>query len=121
VPEAAVTSAGGLHAANLTLRFLLELASLAALAYWGFHTGHSAAGDILLGVGVPVLAACVWGVWAAPRSDRRLSGPALTALQLTVLGAGAVALIAAGRVILGVVMAIVVVVNAVLLRRAGEH
>lgn len=42
----------------------------------------------------------VWGTFAAPRYERRLSGAALVAVQLTVLGAGAVALAAAGQAVL---------------------
>jgi hypothetical protein len=103
------------------VRFLLELAALAALAYWGFHTGRTFATDVLLGVGAPVVAAVVWGTFAAPRSARRLRGAALTAVQLTVLLAGAVALAAAGRPVLALVTAAVVVVNAVLLERLPEE
>lgn len=109
------------RAVNLAVRFLLELAMLAALAYWGLHTGDSLPVDVLLGVGAPVVAAAVWGTFAAPRSDRRLSGPALVAVQLTLLGAGAVALAAAGRTALAVVFAIVIVVNAALLHLWGEE
>jgi hypothetical protein len=108
-------------AVNLAVRFLLELATLAALAYWGFHTGTSLPVDLLLGVGAPLAAAAVWGMFAAPRSDRRLSGAALTAVQLTVLGAGAVALAAAGQTLLAVAFAAVIVVNAALLGRWGQE
>jgi hypothetical protein len=103
------------RALNLAVRFLLELAALAALAYWGFHTGESLVTDVLLGVGAPVVAAVVWGTFAAPRSERRLSGGALVAVQLAVLGAGAVALAAAGRTVLAAIFAVVIVVNAALL------
>jgi uncharacterized protein DUF2568 len=104
-----------IESANLALRFALELAALAALAYWGVHVGESPLADVALGVGAPLVAATVWGVWAAPRSERRLSGWRLTAVQLAVLGAGAAALIAAGRPILGAIFAVVVVLNALAL------
>lgn len=107
---------GAAQAANLALRFLLELAALAALGYWGFHTGHSALANVALGLGAPLIAAVVWGVFAAPRSDRRLHGPALVAVQLAVLGAGVVALAGAGRPVLAAVFAALVVLNAVLLQ-----
>jgi hypothetical protein len=78
--------------------------------------------DLLLGVGTPVVAAAIWGTFAAPKSDRRLSGWALIALQLTVLGAGAVALAAAGQPVLAAAFAVVIVLNAVLLQRGdGER
>ena len=120
-PHAARAGAGPTRAANLALRFALELAALAALAYWGFHTGDSAIADVALGGGAPLLAAFVWGTYAAPKSTRRLRGTALVAVQLTVLGAGAAALAAAGRPVSGAVMAAVVVVNAVLMAAWGQQ
>jgi hypothetical protein len=55
------------------------------------------------------------GALAALNSKRRLRGTGLLAVQVGVLGAGAVALAATGRVVLGVVFAAVVVVDTVLL------
>ncbi len=107
---------GPARAANLLLRFLLELAALAALAYWGFSTGTTLLGDLILGAGAPLVAAVVWGTWAAPKSARRLRGGALLVVQLAVLGAGAAALVAAEEPGLGAAMAVLVVVNAALLR-----
>ena len=107
--------------ANLALRFVLELAALAALAYWGFHTATSPSGDVILGLGAPLAAAVVWGVWAAPKSDKkRLTGWRLTTVQLAVLGSGAVALVAAGQPALGAGMAALILVNAVLLHAWGQ-
>jgi len=116
-PQLAV--AGPALAANLALRFALELAALAALSYWGFHTGRSIAADVALGLGAPLVAAVVWGVFAAPKSVRRLRAGTLLAVQMAVLGAGAVALAAAGRPLLAAVFAAIVVVNAVLLHVMG--
>jgi hypothetical protein len=93
----------------------LELATLAALADWGLHTGQTPVSDVLLGVGAPLLAAAVWGVFAAPRSGRRLRGAALTAVQMSFFAAGVVALAASGQRVLAASFAGVVIVNAVLL------
>ena len=49
-----------MRSAALGLRFLLELALLAALAFWGFTTPDGALLKILLGAGAPLLAAVVW-------------------------------------------------------------
>lgn len=105
-----------MQASNLGFRFLLELGMLAALAYWGFTTGHSGVAHVVLGVGAPLVVAVLWGVFAAPQSGRRLNGAALVAVQVGLLLLGAVALIAAGRGGLGVVFAAAVLVNAALLR-----
>ena len=42
-----------IQSANLALRFLLELCALAALGYWGFHTGPNLPIKIVLAVSVP--------------------------------------------------------------------
>ena len=76
------------------------------MAFWRVHTGQSVVGDVALGGGAPLVAAVVWGTLAAPNSKRRLRGTGLLAVQVGVLGAGAVALAAAGRVVLGGVFAI---------------
>ena len=107
-------------AANLAVRFLLELAALVALAVWGVHAGHSALADLVLGVGAPLVAAVIWGVYAAPKSSRRLHGPALVVVELAVLGAGAAALAAAGHEALAAIFAVAIVVNAALLPAWGE-
>jgi hypothetical protein len=47
---------------NLALRFMLELAALGALAYWGVRTGSALSLKFGLGAGLPVLAAVFWAV-----------------------------------------------------------
>ncbi|HKO84627.1 MAG TPA: YrdB family protein [Actinomycetota bacterium] len=54
------------HWANLTVAFLLELCALAALGYWGFRTASGPAAKAALGIGAPLLAAVLWGLFAAP-------------------------------------------------------
>jgi hypothetical protein len=56
------------HWANLTVAFLLELCALAALGYWGFRTASGPAAKAALGIGAPLLAAVLWGLFAAPRA-----------------------------------------------------
>lgn len=53
------------HPINLTLRFFLELAALAAYAVWGWRTG----GGIfryLLAIGLPIILAAIWGTFRVP-------------------------------------------------------
>ncbi|MGW4804160.1 YrdB family protein [Kitasatospora sp. NPDC004272] len=108
--------------AQLALRFLLELASLVALAVGGY--GARPDGPVVLRVlialALPVLAVVLWGRYAAPR--RPVRGPAVLwyGVQLLVWG-GSVALLAVGghpcwAFGLGAAMA----VNTVALRSLGE-
>jgi len=53
------------HPINLGLRFILELAALGAIGYWGWHTG-AGSGRFVLAVGLPVIAAALWGTFRVP-------------------------------------------------------
>jgi hypothetical protein len=59
---------------NLGIRFLLELAALAALAYWGW-TQHTGILRYLLAIGLPSLAAVMWGTFRVP-ADASANGKA---------------------------------------------
>ncbi len=54
------------HQTNLLLRLLLEVCALAALFYWGMRAGGGPFASIVMGLGAPLLAAVVWGLFAAP-------------------------------------------------------
>ena len=58
--------------ANLALRFFLEVAALVALSYWGFQAGSNDVAHWVLGIGAPLLAAVVWGLFIAPKSRYRV-------------------------------------------------
>ena len=50
---------------NLALRFLLELTALVAIGYWGW-TQFDGVLRYLLAIGLPLLAAFVWGTFRVP-------------------------------------------------------
>lgn len=103
------------HWANLTVAFLLELCALAALGYWGLRTGSGPVARSALAVGAPLLAAVLWGLFAAPGAP--VSVPlASVVVQLLVFGAAATALYATGRHTLAVTFAVLVVANSILVR-----
>jgi hypothetical protein len=103
-----------MKSANLGLKFALELAAIAALAYWGLTVG-SGATTVVAAVGAPLAMIVIWGVFAAPKARRRLGLAARAPLELSVFGLAAVALGAAGQLALAIAFAAVVVANAVLL------
>lgn len=55
--------------------FLLELVMLAAFGYWGFKTNQTPVLKWLVGIGLPLIAVVLWGIFAAPRSVHRLPLP----------------------------------------------
>lgn len=100
---------------NLLVRFLLELAMLAAIGYWGFQSNAGWFMKAVLGIGLPLLIAVVWGAFLSPRAAYPLPGISHLALELILLGSGAVALFFSGRTNLAVVYAAMLVVNKLLM------
>lgn len=99
-----------LRTLNLSLAFVLELGALVALGYWGFRTGDTAPARWLLGIGAPLVAALVWGLFVAPKAVRPAPLPAKLLLKALVFRAAA-ALIVAGHTALGRAFLAVVAVN----------
>ncbi len=102
--------------ANLALVFVLELCMLAALAYWGFNTGSGTLIHIVLGIGAPLIAAVVWGLFVAPRAVKPVSPLVRLALRLLVFGSAVLGLAVAGQPSLAAIFAILVAINLILVR-----
>ena len=96
---------------NEGLAFLLELLALVALAYWGFATGDGLVWRVVLGVGAPVVAAVVWGLFAAPRATFGLPVVGVLAVKAVFYGAAVAALVSTGHPVLAAVLGVVVVAN----------
>ncbi len=97
----------------LALKFLLELAALAAYAATAIVLLGWLWGSIVA-VALVAIVIVVWGRWAAPRARRRLATPARIPLELVILGGGAVALVLWSPV-LGIVDAVLIATDAILL------
>ncbi len=106
--------------ANLLLRFLLELCALVALGSWGWHVGTGRAAKLGLAVGAPLIAAVVWGLFVAPGRRIDPSAPVRVVLEVTVFGAAAAGLTAAGRVHLAAALLLVYAVNRILMVVWGQ-
>jgi hypothetical protein len=100
--------------ANLALKFLLELAAIAALAYWG-ATSTDGVLAVLLAILAPALFIVLWARFAAPRSDHRLPARSRVPFELGLFALAAVALAVARAPVLAAAFAVLVVVNAALL------
>ena len=92
------------------VRFLVELATLAVLAWWGWSAGGPVAAVL-----VPVAAALVWGTFCSPRAAIRLAYPAVLALQVLVLGSGVLGLLALGHPAWAGLLAVLAVSSGVVL------
>jgi len=85
---------------------------LGALAWWGSTTGDSTAAHVVLGIGAPLTAAVVWGLFCAPR--RAVPGAPVAvraAAEVLAFGAAALALVGVGHAVLGVLFAVACAVN----------
>lgn len=107
----------GSHPLNLALRFLLEVAALVAIGYWGFDQ-HSGIWRFVVGIGGPVIAAVIWGTFAVPddpsRSGRApvpIPGVLRLVLELSLFGFAVWALYDAGSPILALVLASITIAH----------
>jgi Protein of unknown function (DUF2568) len=84
----------------LALRVAMEVGIIAALAYWGYHTGPATSAKIALAIAAP---AAGFGFWGAVdfRHAGRLAEPLRLAQELVISGLAAAALYAAGQHLLG--------------------
>ena len=97
--------------ALLALRFLLELAALAAVAWWG--AGVSVAAGIL----APIAFAVLWGLFVAPKAKIALPPPSRLAVELVLWTLAAAALAAAWTPAAGAAFGAVAVADGLALRR----
>lgn len=104
---------------NLALKFLLELGALVGLGCWGATVRPPAARPVLA-MALPLTAATVWSVWAAPRSLKRLSRGPRTAVELSVFAAATAALLATGAHFVAAAFAVLVLINAAV-ANLGEY
>lgn len=103
-----------LRGTNAGISFALELAMLAAFGYWGFTVGDGLVAWALV-IALPLLGVLIWGLFFAPRSDRRLMlwPGALLSWALFLLAAAA--LWVTGQTALAIALALIASVNRVLI------
>jgi hypothetical protein len=101
-----------------TAAFAAELAALAALCAWGFTVPGGPVARTVAGVGMPLVAAVLWGVFAAPRAPVR-SVPLAVSTKILVLGGAVMALAASGHPGLAIALAAVIIVGQVLTSMAS--
>lgn len=107
----------GSNPINLAIRFILELSALFSMGLWGWKQNEGII-KIVLAIGLPLIAATVWGIFAVPNDPSR-SGPAPVAtpgiirliIEFTVFGFATWALLDIGYNKLSLVLLIVVIIH----------
>jgi hypothetical protein len=105
-----------LKTVNLGIRFILEIAVLVILGYWGFHATPSPLLKMVLGIGTPLVAAVIWGLFGAPRAPYTLTGLPFFMLEIVIFGLPVIILFYLEKQTLGFIYGIVVAINLVLVK-----
>jgi hypothetical protein len=107
----------GSHPLNLAVRFLLELAALVAMGYWGW-TQNDGIWRWVLVIVVPIAAAALWGTFAVPNDPSRSGnapvptpGMIRLILELAFFALATILLIASQRLSAGVTLAVIVIIH----------
>jgi hypothetical protein len=90
------------------VRFACEIAAVVAVVWWGWP---------VLGIVLGLAVIAAWGLWAAPKSARRLPDPARLLVELVIFALATVAFAEVGQTVLAIVFAVAAVVTAGLSRR----
>ena len=100
-----------LRGLTMILAFALELAMLGAFFVWGVSAAPAGPLQFVAGIGAPGLAMATWGLFLAPRSERRLRYSWRIGAEAVLLGLAALGLLLVGRVEAAVVLAVAAVLR----------
>lgn len=117
----AAAAGGPGHPAFLAFRFLLELVTVAVLAWTGASAGGGTAVRVILAIGLPVVLMVIWAVVMAPTARRRLRDPARLVAELVLFLGSAAGLAIVRHVRAAVIYAIIAAGTALLTRRIAPE
>ncbi|ADB38235.1 YrdB family protein [Spirosoma linguale] len=103
-----------IKATHQLIAFLLEIAMLISLGMWGFHGDKSTLEKLLPGLGMPLLAAILWGVLASPKSSYRLDLPYRLLFSFTLFCLAAFLLYRLGHTTLALVFVGIAIISTLL-------
>ena len=110
----------GSHPINLMFRFILELCALAAAGFWGWKQSDGFF-RLILSIGVPIILAAIWGVFAVPDDPSRsgnapvvVSGILRIAIELSIFAFAIWSLYSTGFIGLSKILGMAVILHYVL-------
>lgn len=99
---------------NLLLSFLLELVLITLFGYWGYQQGETETTKYIFALVLPAILILIWGLWAAPKSKRRLKNPIRSIFKLSLFAIGVFFCIDSGHATLAIWFAAITVANVIL-------
>jgi hypothetical protein len=108
-----LTISGPLRLVNDVLAFLVELVALAVFAWWGAETGSGLLVSLLLGIGAPLAAAVVWGLFASPKAQVKLPRAGVLAIKGLVFFMALICLDLVGHRTLAILFGVIAAANTV--------
>ena len=100
----------GLKIANMGLAFIAEITMWVAFGYWGYQLTESPL-KWIYGIGIATMVIVAWGIWAAPKSKKRLQQPGLIVFKMILFILATLALIHADQTNLAIILLVASVVN----------
>jgi hypothetical protein len=83
-----------MRVANDAVRFLLELATLIAVAWFCWRQPDRVYVKVLVAVAAPVVIGTIWAIWISANSATVVDDPLRLLLEVAVFGSGVAALLA---------------------------
>ncbi|MGG3507596.1 YrdB family protein [Paenibacillus lautus] len=96
---------------NLAIRFILELILLFSIGYWGFHFGSGLVAQVVLGIGLPLLAAVIWGMTISPKARIKLPLAVVLLIEFLIFATAVACQVSSGLITFAIVFAFVALVN----------
>lgn len=103
----------------LAIRFLAELAGIAALGFIGATVPSETVLRVVLGIGLPLALIVVWGLVVAPKAHNDLPQRVRQVIGTVLLVVVGVALALAGHPLWGIALAAVAIVDQLLVLALG--
>jgi hypothetical protein len=105
----------------LAVRFVLELCAVASVAVWGWQLVDPMALKVLLSIVAAAVVIAVWGTFVSPRARYPVPDPAWLVIEVLVFLAAALALVAVGDPVGGVILLAVYALDLAALKALGER
>ncbi|MCL4119782.1 UNVERIFIED_CONTAM: hypothetical protein GTU68_028553 [Idotea baltica] len=107
----------GSHLINLAIRFLLEIVALISIGAWGWNKTDGFY-RYILAIGLPMLIAIIWGVFAVPNDPSRsgqtvieTSGILRLGIEFVIFAVATLALFNEGHLRGSIIFAVIVIVH----------